>query len=66
MLDEFDEDLLEITVAAKEFFSRCREGARKVDFTRDFGTFFILLRDRLEKEEKVLFPEYERISDQSR
>ncbi len=63
LLDEFDNDLLEITVAAKEFFSKCApDNSQRMDHTRDYGTFYILLRDRFRREEGVLFKEYEHLN----
>ena len=60
LLDEFDNDLLEITVAAKEFFSKCvPDNSQRMDHIRDYGTFYILLRDRFSREESVLFKVYE-------
>ncbi len=62
MLDGFDDDLLELTIAAKEFFAVSSTGKkRRMDHIRDYGTFFIMLKDQLEREEAVLFPEYERL-----
>ncbi len=63
LLDEFDDDLLEITVAAKEFFSKCvPDNSQRMDHVRDYGIFYILLRDRFRHEESVLFKEYERLN----
>ncbi|MCK4911092.1 MAG: hypothetical protein KAR83_05600 [Thermodesulfovibrionales bacterium] len=63
LLDQFDDDLLEITVAAKEFFLTCvPDESQKLDHLRDYGTFYILLRDRFSREETILFREYERIT----
>ena len=62
MLDRFDDDLLELTIAAKEFFAvSSSDKKRRMDHIRDYGTFFIMLKDQLEREESVLFPEYERL-----
>ena len=33
-----------------------------MDFIQDFGTFFIMLKERMVKEENVLFPEHERLA----
>ena len=63
MLDEFDDDLLEITLAAKEFFSKCvPDKNQRMDHVRDYGIFYILLRDRFMREESDLFREYESIT----
>lgn len=63
LLDQFDDDLLELTVAAKEFFAKCvPDNTQRMDHVRDYGTFYILLRDRFKREENILFKEYERLS----
>ncbi len=63
LLDQFDDDLLEITVAAKEFFAKCvPDKSQKIDHVRDYGIFYILLRDRFRREENILFRQYERIT----
>ncbi len=62
LIDSFDDDLLELTVAAKQFFSiSATDSKRRMDHIRDYGTFFIMLKEQLEREESVLFPEYEKV-----
>ncbi|KKL60555.1 hypothetical protein LCGC14_2204160 [marine sediment metagenome] len=66
ILDRFDDDLLELTIAAKEFFAvSSTDTKRRMDHIRDYGTFFIMLKEQLEREESILFPEYERLSNAS-
>ncbi len=66
ILDRFDDDLLELTFAAKEFFAASsREKRSRIEHIKDYGVFFILLKDHLDREETVLFPEYERLSNAS-
>jgi hypothetical protein len=63
LLEEYDDDLLEITIAAKEFFSSIGvENLKKIDYIREYGTFFMLLKERMDKEETDIYPEYERLA----
>jgi hypothetical protein len=61
LLAQFDDDLREVSEVAHDFFERYTEGCTDLDFLQDFGTFFMMLKDRMAKEENVLFAEYERL-----
>jgi hemerythrin-like domain-containing protein len=60
-LSFFDKDLAEVSEVANDFFSRYDKGCTDIDFIQDFGTFFVMFKERMAREENVLFPEYDRL-----
>lgn len=61
LLVQFEEEMKEVSEIAHDFFERYTDGCSDMDFIQDFGTFFIMLKERMAKEENVLFPEYENL-----
>jgi hemerythrin-like domain-containing protein len=61
LLVQFDDDMKEVSEVAHDFFNRYSTGCTDIDFLQDFGMFFMMLKERMSKEENVLFPEYEKI-----
>jgi len=60
-MDVFAKDMESISQAALDFFNKYSQGGSGVDFARDFGRLFIVLRGRINKEEDILYKEYEKL-----
>jgi len=60
LLDRFQAEAASVTAAAAEFFQRVERDSEAVDLAREFGMFVSILRDRILREEEILFPEYEK------
>jgi hemerythrin-like domain-containing protein len=60
-LSFFEKDLTEVSEVANDFFTRYDKGCTDIDFIQDFGTFFVMFKERVAREENILFPEYERL-----
>jgi hypothetical protein len=59
LLVQFDEEMMEVFEVAYDFFERYAEGCSEMDFIHDFGILFIMPKERMAKEENVLFHEFE-------
>lgn len=62
MLQEFDEERKLVTALAHEFFEHYSIKHSDEKLLQDFGTFFILLTNRMNREERLLFTKYERFT----
>lgn len=58
MLDPFEDEMKEITAFSIKFFKKYSIGGGGIEFFRDFDRLFNLLRDRIQKEESLLFEKY--------
>ncbi len=58
MLDLFEDELKGITAFSIKFFRKYSIGGGGVEFFRDFDRFYNSLRDRIQKEESLLFEKY--------
>lgn len=56
----FTKDMDAISKTALEFFDRYASGGSGLDFARDFGKLFATLKIRAGKEERSLYPLYDR------
>jgi hypothetical protein len=61
MLSFFEKDLTDVTAVAQDFFSKYDEVCADIDFIQDFGLFFMMFKERVVREENILFLEYERL-----
>jgi hemerythrin superfamily protein len=59
MLKLFEDDIKTVTEMADNFRWQYTDDCESLDFITEFGTLFIMLRDRITREENTLFPEYE-------
>lgn len=59
-LEAFAEDMREVSRNAIDFFDRYAQGGSGLGFARDFGRLYATLRQRQEKEERLLYPEFAR------
>jgi len=62
ILEHSEQNLHETMDAADKFFEDCSSSARRMEFIKHYGVFYILLKDRIRHEEAVLFPEFERVA----
>lgn len=61
-LDLFAKDMTEISKGAMDFFGKYSKGGSGLDFARDVGKLFIVLKSRISKEEDIIYKEYEKIN----
>ena len=61
-LDIFAKDMAGVSEAALEFFAKYPSGGSGIDFYRDYGHLVSILTSRVEKEEALLFAEYDKIA----
>ena len=61
ILDIFAREMDEITGFAVDFFNKAASGADNLDYMKKFGRLTALLKDRMRKEETLLYKEYEKI-----
>ena len=60
-MDLFEEQIMVVSEVAEDFFKRYKLGCSGLEFIQDFGSFMIMLKDRMAREENILFAEYERL-----
>lgn len=58
-VDFFARDVEEITRSASAFFDTLDRAPQGTEFAREFGALAAALRSRIQREESVLYPEYE-------
>lgn len=61
-LEAFAGDMHRITRDAIAFFDTYAEGGSGLGFARDFGRLYATLRQRQEKEERLLYPQFQEIA----
>ena len=57
------EEMKAIAQGATDFFAKYEHGDSSLQFGRDLGELFGILRARIQKEESLLYPEYEATQD---
>jgi len=62
-LGVFAKDMQDISKTALDFFDKYQSGGSGIEFARDFGRLFSVLNMRIGREERILFPEFEKIQD---
>ena len=60
LIDSFEEDMRAISKNAHDFFEVYRAGGSEYAFTKDFSDLYTKIWQRQEKEESVLYAEYEK------
>lgn len=60
LIDSFAEDMSAISKNAHEFFDAYRNGGSEIAFTKDFSDLYTTISQRQEKEEAVLYAEYQK------
>ncbi len=61
MLDLFEEDMLDVSSRIRAFIDKFSQNCFTEDYAREFETLYIDLKNRIAKEENVLFPEIEKL-----
>lgn len=61
LLEFFAKDMGEISTFALQFFDKYEKGGSGIDFARDFGRLFATLNGRINKEESLLYKEFEKL-----
>lgn len=59
LLDPFEDEMKKISEFCIEFFDKYTIGGGGIEFFRDFDKLYRLLENRIQKEETILFAEYE-------
>ena len=60
-LDMFTKDMASISKAAIDFFGKYTGGGSGIEFAKDFGGLVGVLGGRIQKEEKIIYAEYEKL-----
>jgi Hemerythrin HHE cation binding domain len=61
ILDTFAKEMEGITQFAFDFFAKYEDGGSGVEFARDFGKLIADLNNRMNREENILYKEFDRI-----
>lgn len=62
-LDQFTRDMDDISKNVLNFFNKYADGgSNDLEFARDFGKIFATIQNRVLKEEKFLYPEYDKVA----
>ena len=59
LLGPFHDEMKKISEFCSEFFAKYAVGGGGIEFFRDFAELYRLLESRIQKEETILFAEYE-------
>ncbi len=59
-LDVFAKDMTGISQTALDFFGKYIDGGSSMEFARDFGRLVAALKNRIGREEDILYPQYEK------
>ncbi len=62
-LDTFASEMDKITTNALDFFDKYSEGGSGIEFAIDFGRLFGILKNRVYREENVLYQEFDKLSN---
>jgi len=62
ILDEFAEDMRNVTRVVFGFFDKYSHGGADAEFVRDFAELLSVLAERVHREETILYPQYDRLS----
>lgn len=60
-LDMFAKDMESVSKAAVEFFEKYEKGGSGIEFAKDFGRLVGVLSIRIQKEENIIYAEYEKM-----
>ena len=62
-IEMFAKDMDDISKGAMDFFSKYGTGNHDtLEFAKEFGTLFSTVKNRIYKEENILYPEYDKIA----
>lgn len=64
-LDSFAKDMDEISRLAIGFFDKYSNGGSGIEFARDFGRLYAMLKIRMHKEENILYRQYEQLNNRN-
>lgn len=62
-LDTFASDMDKISKAAIDFFNKWEKGGDGLEFAKDIGNIVSVLKNRIHREESLLYPEFDKIAD---
>ncbi|MFO0754303.1 MAG: hemerythrin domain-containing protein [Thermodesulfovibrionales bacterium] len=62
VLDSFTKEMGELSKFALQFFDNYSQGGSGIEFAKDFGRLFATLRTRLQREESILYKEYDKLA----
>ena len=62
LMETFAMDMDEISKSALEFFNKYAFGGSGVEFAKEFGRLFVVLGSRIQKEESMLYKEYDKLA----
>ena len=61
-LDMFAKDMDGISKAALDFFAKYQSGGEGLEFAKDFGGLVAVLGQRIQREESILYAEFDKIN----
>lgn len=61
-LSFFAGDMVGISKTAIEFFGKYSQGGSGIEFAKEIGKLFTILKSRISKEEDIIYKEYERLN----
>lgn len=63
LLSTFAADMDKISIAAINFFTKWEKGGDGAEFMKDLANLLATLKNRIHREESLLYPEFDKIAD---